>query len=83
MTFVLIITVNGSEKSVTISAKNLKRKRWRDMIIKELYVFGDMYEDVETEDNIEECIKHGEVLHIKFNGNSININSAYIVSYIL
>lgn len=53
------------------------------MKIKQLYVFGDMYEDVETEDNIEECIKNGEVLHLKFNGKAININSAYIVSYIL
>lgn len=54
------------------------------MKIKELYVFEDMYIDIETDDNIEKCIKNGEVLHILTpKGTKININSAYIVSYVI
>lgn len=54
------------------------------MIIKEMYVFGDMYQNIETHDNIEQCIKCGKVVNIKTKeGDNIVINSSYIVSYII
>lgn len=54
------------------------------MKIKEIYIFGDMYENLSTLDNIEECIENAKVLHtIDEDGNKININSTYIVSYVI
>lgn len=53
------------------------------MKIKQLYVLDDMYEDIETNDNIEQCIKEGTVVHIKEKDTIININSLFIVSYVI
>ena len=57
------------------------------MIIKELYVLDDLYENVKCEYHIPEmfkkAIEEGKVIKFMWLNKEIYINSEYIVSYIL